>query len=78
MPTPTGTRVRSLLVALLLGAVFTLAVRAEDAPPKTIAGQLQPFVDSRVLAGAVTLVASQDKVLDLSTVGFAMSPRRSR
>lgn len=40
-------------------------------PPKPIAPQLQPFVDSHVLAGAVTLVASKDKVLDLSSVGFA-------
>ena len=36
-----------------------------------IAAKLQPFVDSNTLAGAVTLVASKDKVLDLGAVGFA-------
>ena len=41
------------------------------APPKGIAEALQPFVDSRTLAGAVTLVASKDKVLSLEAVGYA-------
>ena len=36
-----------------------------------VASVLQPFVDSRVLAGAVTLVASKDKVLNLEAVGYA-------
>ena len=36
-----------------------------------IAGALQPFVDNHTLAGAVTLVASKDKVLSLDAVGFA-------
>lgn len=39
--------------------------------PSPIASTLQPFVDHNVLAGAVTLVADKDKVLDVSTVGWA-------
>ncbi len=49
-------------------------VRADDAPPastKSVASSLQPFVDSHALAGAVALVASKDKVLDVGAVGFA-------
>ena len=38
---------------------------------KGVASVLQPFVDSRVLAGAVTLVASKDKVLNLEAAGYA-------
>ena len=36
-----------------------------------IADSLQPFVDNNTLAGAVTLVASRDKVLSLEAVGYA-------
>ena len=36
-----------------------------------IADSLQPFVDNNILAGAVTLVASRDKVLSLEAVGYA-------
>jgi len=32
---------------------------------------LQPFVDRRELAGAVTLVASKDKILSVETIGYA-------
>ncbi|MEI9893536.1 MAG: serine hydrolase domain-containing protein [Chthoniobacter sp.] len=64
---------RPSLAAALLTAlpILTLQVSAEDPAPKPIAARLQPFVDNRVLAGAVTLVASRDKVLDLEAVGFA-------
>lgn len=61
---------RSILTCALLAAL-PLSVFAQDPAQKPIAGKLQPFVDSRVLAGAVTLVASRDKVLDLETVGYA-------
>ena len=37
----------------------------------SVAGSLQPFVNSHTLAGAVTLVASKDKVLSLEAVGYA-------
>lgn len=36
-----------------------------------ITAALQPFVDRRLLAGAVTLVASKDKILSLEAVGYA-------
>jgi len=64
--------IRSVFAVALLAALplFPLPAFAED-EPKPIAPTLQPFVDSHVLAGAVTLVASRDKVLDLSTVGYA-------
>ncbi len=55
--------------AMLCAVLFTNTVQAGD--PVPIAPKLQPFVDSHVMAGAVTLVASKDKVLDLSAVGFA-------
>lgn len=58
---------RSLAVAVIVG--FSLPCFPKDAPQ--IASSLQPFVDSRVIAGAVTLVASPDKVLSLETVGFS-------
>jgi len=57
---------------LLLAALCVAPVPAPAAgQAKKIAPVLQPFVDSRVLAGAVTLVADKDKVLDLEAVGWA-------
>ncbi len=41
------------------------------AASKGMAAALQPFVDSHTLAGAVTLVATKDKVLELEAVGYA-------
>lgn len=38
--------------------------------PQPIAAVLQPFVDNHTLAGAVTLVATPDRVLNLETVGY--------
>jgi CubicO group peptidase (beta-lactamase class C family) len=58
-------------VASLPGAVPT---RGEEA----IAAALQPFVDRRVLAGAVTLVASRERVLSHEAVGFADVVARKR
>ncbi|MEA3210460.1 MAG: hypothetical protein QOE70_3517 [Chthoniobacter sp.] len=67
-----ASRHRPPLAALLLAAI---QISARPAPaeesPKSIAAQLQPFVDSRTLAGAVTLVATKDKVLSLEAVGYA-------
>lgn len=42
-------------------------------PPasRSIADLLRPFVDRQTMAGAVTLVATQDKVLSLEAVGWA-------
>jgi CubicO group peptidase (beta-lactamase class C family) len=63
---PTGFQCAAVLaVALLLPAQGLLA---EDKP---LAAALKPFVDSHNLAGAVMLVADENKVLDLETVGYA-------
>ena len=40
-------------------------------PSKRIAAAIQPFVDNHTIAGAVTLVADNDKVLRLNAVGYA-------
>ncbi|MBL9130295.1 MAG: beta-lactamase family protein [Verrucomicrobiaceae bacterium] len=53
----------------LLFFIFLTSVHAET--PRPISAALQPFVDDKVLAGAVTLVADKDKVLDVTTVGWA-------
>lgn len=59
------------ILTCALAAAWPLALLAQDAAPKPVAAKLQPFVDNHVLAGAVTLVASRDKVLDVETVGYA-------
>jgi CubicO group peptidase (beta-lactamase class C family) len=46
-------------------ALLTLCTAAQGA------NVLQPFVDKHELAGAVTLVASKDKVLAVEAVGWA-------
>src|SRR6516162_1451848 len=63
----------TLRFAVLLSVLAILLPRAgaDDAPPKTVAAALQPFVDRHALAGAVALVADKDKVLGVNTVGFA-------
>lgn len=52
---------------LLLVTAATLRAEA----PRPLSSTLQPFVDDKVLAGAVTLVTDKDKILDFSTVGYA-------
>ncbi len=69
-------RFRLSCAALFLTILLSLFAglwphRATAQPAGTIAATLQPFVDSRTLAGAVTLVASKDKVLSLEAVGHA-------
>ncbi len=69
-----------LTVLLLLISVFVTkeSAFAEDAP---LAKVLQPFVDNHTLAGAVALVATKDKVLDVESVGWmdiaAQKPMRN-
>jgi CubicO group peptidase (beta-lactamase class C family) len=53
----------------LLLAAFWMAVNALAAD--AIIQSLQPFIENHTLAGAVTLVASQDKILDVETTGYA-------
>ncbi|MSR32043.1 MAG: class A beta-lactamase-related serine hydrolase [Gemmataceae bacterium] len=43
--------------------------KAKETRP--VASALQPFVNNHTLAGAVTVVADKDKILNLETVGFA-------
>jgi len=54
-----------------LALLSTLTLALTPARGQEIAPTLQPFVDARSLAGAVTLVADKDRVLDLEAVGFA-------
>jgi len=60
---------------LLLGLLFVVSLpqlRAEEPGTKgSLVAALQPFVDSRSLAGAVVLVADKDKVLAVETVGYS-------
>lgn len=58
-------RIVSLFVLLMIGAC---AARLRAAG---VAETLQPFVDRGVLAGAVTLVATKEKVQSLEAVGYA-------
>jgi CubicO group peptidase (beta-lactamase class C family) len=56
-----------LSLAILLAVSWS--VWGQD-PPKGPAAVLQPFVERHALAGAVTLVASKDKILSHEAVGF--------
>jgi CubicO group peptidase (beta-lactamase class C family) len=50
--------------------ILSLCAGAVHSDEPKIAPVLKPFVDSHSLAGAVTLVATKDKVLSLETVGY--------
>jgi CubicO group peptidase (beta-lactamase class C family) len=65
--------VNTLCLSALLAAALPIASAFGQTaePGKNLAAQLQPSVDTHVLAGAVTLVATKDKILDLSAVGYA-------
>lgn len=56
---------------MVLTATLVTSLPARAGEPARMAGVLQPFVDRHTLAGAVTLVATKDKVLSLEAVGFA-------
>lgn len=64
-------RAAALLTTALI--VFPRILPAQAAAPASgkIAAALQPFVEAHSIAGAVTLVASKDKVLDVETVGYS-------
>ncbi|MFT5326206.1 MAG: CubicO group peptidase (beta-lactamase class C family), partial [Planctomycetaceae bacterium] len=62
-------KLRLLLLTLTIAITSTASLVAE--PPASSAKVLQPFVDRHELAGAVALVAVEDKVLSIETVGFA-------
>lgn len=56
------------LTAFIFLAAATSAVRAETLHAH-VANALQPFVEHHELAGAVTLVATKDRILSVETVG---------
>ena len=56
-------------ILVLIAAISSAVFGAQNV--NSIAAKLQPFVENRSLAGAVTLVATKDKILDVETVGFA-------
>ncbi len=60
---------RLFIASSLLALLASAPLRAGE--PSKIAAALQPFVDSHSLAGAVTLIATSNKVLDVSCVGYA-------
>jgi len=66
-----------LSASVVVAALVMLALFAMVAQPMGTAGEpavvgvLKPFVDEGTLAGAVTLVATTDGVLDLDAVGWA-------
>jgi CubicO group peptidase (beta-lactamase class C family) len=70
-PVPFLLRLALVMAALPLALVPALADDKPAAPAKSIAAALQPFVDNHSLAGAVALVADKDKVLSITTVGYA-------
>ena len=71
------TEISSLLLFALPMLAATAASAQKPAPADSpIAAALQPFVDSGALAGAVTLVANKDQILDLRAVGFADAAAR--
>jgi CubicO group peptidase (beta-lactamase class C family) len=59
------------LAAIQIPSALSWAQTPPAASPQGVASSLQPFIDNHVLAGAVTLVASKDKVLSLEAVGYA-------
>lgn len=60
-------------LSLLLFSTAALSVlQAADLPAhNTFAASLQPFVDEQYVSGAVALVANQERVLDVTTVGYS-------
>ena len=64
-------RTRSTAPARLAIACLALAVGSGQAPAPKLADSLKPFVDRGALAGAVVLVASPEKVLDVEAVGYS-------
>ena len=73
-PTPLSPRRKALrwvLAPSLMSLALSFASAETPASPGPVAKALQPFVDDHVLAGAVTLVADKEKILDVETVGFA-------
>jgi len=60
--------IRPLFLVAALGVNF---IHAASTEPQVVATMLQPLVDHHALAGAVTLVADKERILDIESVGFA-------
>lgn len=60
-----------VLFALICSLCLLAAVADAEKPARPIEAALKPFIDSGAVAGAVTLVADKDHVLDVTTIGFA-------
>jgi CubicO group peptidase (beta-lactamase class C family) len=58
------------IVSVLLSALVGSIAQAQP-QSKSIAGALQPFVENHTIAGAVTLVAGKDRIVNLDCVGYA-------
>jgi CubicO group peptidase (beta-lactamase class C family) len=67
------------LCALLLPVNDLVASGLPDAPPPLpkITAALAPFVEKQLIAGAVTLVESKERVLDFQTIGYADVARKT-
>jgi CubicO group peptidase (beta-lactamase class C family) len=66
----------SLVLALLVGVVFTgrHAMTAESNPPSLpgVTKAMAKFIEDKEVAGAVTLVATKDKIVHLDAAGLAI------
>ncbi|MCB9952108.1 MAG: beta-lactamase family protein [Planctomycetaceae bacterium] len=62
---------RVILIASLVSVLVPFRAFAEQPASPAITAAVQPYVEREELAGAVMLVATPDKVLNLSAVGFA-------
>lgn len=72
MTTPFGPWFRGILfILMVLAAAWVPGLADEPAKAKGVGGVLQPFVEKQALAGAVVLVATREKILELEPVGFA-------
>src|SRR6218665_1585539 len=60
---------RRQFISLCLALAVTPAYAEKPAP--SLASNLQSYVDKQELAGAVTLVANREKILNLGSVGYA-------
>ncbi len=58
------------LTSLAIAVIVASVPAGESKSPGKIAPVLQPFVDDHSLAGAVTLVATKDKIVSHEAVGF--------
>jgi CubicO group peptidase (beta-lactamase class C family) len=59
--------------SFLAPALIFCLTSSLGAAPATgeLAAKIQPFVDNQTIPGAVMLVASKDKILDVETIGYA-------